>query len=501
MRRFIALLLVISMLACALIACSDSPDKGQDPSDSKADTSSDNANNDGLDANGKYTTGLPEATIKQWAGTEFNIRTVELQNARMQLDFTEASSDDPVDQAVYLRTDYLERTMGIDFIDNIVPDYYSAGFTPMDTLIESGDNTFYLANVRCIESIVTWANGNLYLFDQLNYVDLSRGYWAQDLNPELTLAGMQYIAVGAADLNVYDFMFTLLFSKDLFQQRKNLKDVNLYDLVREGKWTVDKMQEVMLNAYYDANSNDVMDANDDYGYLADTRMVIPHFLDSCEALSVTKDQNDYPVLNFQNDKFYDVMSKAFEIMWDDSNWFSKYSGDNDVPSQCIKMFMNNQSLFLDCSFKFVPSLRGMESEFGIIPYPKWTENQNDYHARVSYFFSLIVPNTCKDIDLAAVVLEVMNCYSANEVIPAYKNVALQSKIARDEESAEMLDIIFDHRTIDLGDTTFCDLIRDGILADMFSSNNRSLSTLTKREKNLNARINKYIENAIEAYGR
>ena len=496
MKRFIALLLVISMLAAALAACGTPPDD-KDPADTTA--ADQGPDDNGIDEDGKYTTGFSDEFLRQWSGTTFDVRTVDLHEARMQIDFVE-QSDDPVDNAVYKRTDYLEGVMGIDLVDNIVPDYYSNGFVPMDTLIESGDSTYYLANVRCIESIVTWTNGNLYMFDQLRYVDLSKGYWAQDLNPELTLAGYQYVAVGAADLNVYDLIFSLLFSKSLFQRKNNLREINLYDLVKEGKWTVDKMEEVMAGAYFDANSNDVMDEDDEYGYLADNRMVIPQFLDSCEALSVIKDEKDYPQLNFQSDKFYDVMTRVFEIMWDQNNWFTNFKRDNDIPSQCIKMFMNNQSLFLDCSFRYIPSLRNMESEFGIVPYPKWSEQQEDYHSRVAYFFSLIIPNTCKDPDLAGVVLEVLNCYSANEVIPVYKDVALSSKIARDEESGEMIDIIFTHRTIDLGDATFCDLIRDGLLANMFGSDNRNISTLTKQERNLNKTIENYIKRATEAYG-
>lgn len=486
MKKFLAILLVLSIICVSVIACSDSPDDPKNP------TGDDTSNSGGTDEAGKYTTDMTSDEMLQWSGETFNVRTVELSNARMQLDFEEIS-DDPVDLAVYYRTAYLEQVMGIDFVDIIDKDYYSSGFTPIDTLIEAGDSTFHMFNVRCIESIASWSNGNIYTFDELKYVNLDKGYWAQDLNPGLTLLGEQYTAVGAADLNVYDFMFTLLFSKQVFEER-NLPD--LYKLVESGEWTVDKMSEVMKNSYFDENSSDTRDSADFYGYLADNRMVIPHFLVSCEALSVTKDDEDYPNVNFGDEHFYEVLQKVFVIMWDEENWFDKYTGDNDVPSQCITMFSQNQALFLDCSFNFVPNLRSMETDFGIVPYPKWDKDQKDYHSRVSYFFSLVVPNTCPNVDLTSAVLEIMNCYSQNEVIPAYYDQSLQGKIARDEESQAMLDIIFTHRIADLGDTTFCDLIRDGVLSGMFGGDDRNMSTLTSKSKSINKKISNYLEDAM-----
>ncbi len=490
MKRLLALLLVISMVFVSMIACTESPDNPEDSNDAAGSDSA--GTDDGTAEDGKYYTNLTEAEMQQWSGTEFSVRTVELGEARMQLDFEEIT-DDPVDLSVYYRTAYIEQHMGIDLVDVVDIDYYSSGYTSVDTLVNAGDNTYYLFNVRCIESIAAWGNGNIYRFDELEHVDLTKGYWAQDLNPGLTLLGQQYIAVGAGDLNVYDFMFTLLFSKKLFEERRL---PNLYDLVDSGEWTIDKMSEVMSNSYFDENGNGAKDGSDTFGYLADNRMVLPHFLVASDVLSVEKDEDDYPVLNFEDEKFYDVLVRTFELMWDEENWYSSYTGGGDVPAECITMFSQNQALFLDCSFNYVPSLRNMETDFGIVPYPKWDKDQDQYHSRVSYFFSLIVPNNCKDTALTGAFLELYNCFSANEVIPAYYDQSLQSKIARDEESQAMLDIIFNNRIADLGDTTFCDIIRDGVLAGMFAANNRNMSSLTAQKKQINKKISNYLEDAL-----
>ena len=40
----------------------------------------------------------------------------------------------------------------------------------------------------------------------------------------------------------------------------------------------------------------------------------------------------------------------------------------------------------------------------------------------------------------------------------------------------MLDIIFDARVVDIGDTTLCANIRDGVVFDMFKKENSNLSS-------------------------
>ena len=66
----------------------------------------------------------------------------------------------------------------------------------------------------------------------------------------------------------------------------------------------------------------------------------------------------------------------------------------------------------------------------------------------------------------------------------------------DPESISMLDLIFDSRVVDLGDSLFCSQIRDGFVAQLYAANKRDLaSTLRANEKV----INKSVENMIEGF--
>jgi len=93
----------------------------------------------------------------------------------------------------------------------------------------------------------------------------------------------------------------------------------------------------------------------------------------------------------------------------------------------------------------------MEDDYGILPYPKLDEAQQNYHVNSMDNYSLLsVPVTVSEEDLEFVghIVEALNIESKNSVFPAYYEIALTDKYARDMESVEMLEIIMDSRTYD-----------------------------------------------------
>ena len=58
--------------------------------------------------------------------------------------------------------------------------------------------------------------------------------------------------------------------------------------------------------------------------------------------------------------------------------------------------------------------------------------------------------TIKNMELVGAVLELTNYLAKKEVTPAYYDIQLKYRDSRDDESGEMLDLIFDSRTFDLG---------------------------------------------------
>ena len=90
------------------------------------------------------------------------------------------------------------------------------------------------------------------------------------------------------------------------------------------------------------------------------------------------------------------------------------------------------------------------------------------------------PETLSDADdipaEASLVIEALASMS-KEVYTAYYDVSLKGNAARDEESLEMLEIIFDTRVLDLGRTMWQELFVEKMARPMFENNDRNMSSL------------------------
>ena len=92
----------------------------------------------------------------------------------------------------------------------------------------------------------------------------------------------------------------------------------------------------------------------------------------------------------------------------------------------------------------------MDDDFGIIPYPKFDE-EDEYATVINGHAHLIViPTTVEDVERTGAITEALCAYGSRDVIPAFYDVSLKTKYARDEESEDMMDLIKSSIVYDLG---------------------------------------------------
>ena len=410
------------------------------------------------------------------------------ENANTQnLMIVDEEDGETINDAIYQRKIKTEERLGVT-IEQVI---YNDNFNEFQNPILAGDNAYDVGNIRCTDALKVWQEGMIIPASELPYVNIEKNYWNKSFNESLTLCGEQYVIIGDMMISTLDLTYALLFNKQL------VADYNLdspYELVNSGAWTIDAMYDMMKQVASDVNGDTVMDDNDRYGYLSHPKQVLPNFWIAAGEMSVKKDESDVPYLAMGEERFNDVIQKVFEVLWDAETYYLPTDQLYDVPESSIKLFTNNQSLFMDSSFHHVQQLRGMETDFGILPYPKYDESQERYYSRVSYYNAPIVPVTNDNLELTGALLEYFNYISSETVIPAYYDIVLYSKVSRDDESQAMLDLIFDSRVVDIGDTTLCADIRDGFVATMFQTNDRNLaSKLPTAQSKIDAFLSKMPE--------
>ncbi len=483
MKRILCLLLVCLML---FASCAEKEVPGEEAAEPVAGTPEAETVEAEPDAPAVPPPDLPEDLA--FGGADFTFGVVENPNAKNAIVMEEMTGE-ALNDAQYQTVAESSETLNVNIGEYVMTSGYPAASAIMP-LIAAGDDVIQVANVFCVDAPTLMGKGYAHDYADIPYIDLTKPYWDSGVNESMSLSGMRYAAIGDLSISTHDLTYILLFSSDLIA--KNALE-NPYSLVFEGKWTMDRMKEMMEAVLADSNGNGERDAEDVFGYLGANKMVLPSFWIGAGEKTMEYNEEGVPVLSMTDERFVSVIEKIFAMTYDNNSRF-KTSEDLDVPTQNTNMFSTGHSLFLDCSLFYVAVLREMETDFGIIPYPKYDDEQSAYYARVSYYMPPMIPVTNTNLDLTGAVLEDINYRAKLYITPAYYDISLKGKYSRDPESISMLDLIFDSRVVDLGDTLFCSNVRDGFVASMYSANNRDLiSTVAKNEKIINKTVSKMVE--------
>jgi hypothetical protein len=266
-------------------------------------------------------------------------------------------------------------------------------------------------------------------------------------------------------LSFFEAAVVVYFNKKMAE---DLGFEDLYDLVRAGEWTYDKLYEFMRLAIRDNSGAGAMGAEDNWGMTSETDYLFPCFWISAGINLVEKDEDDIPYFAIPgNQKFFNIAERVIMEFQTDGmllntqqnlSAISGVYGNNNVDAR-VAFFRNGRSFFNVSRLSDMIWFRDMPDDFGIIPFPKYDTAQQQYYTRVCVGFPFIVPATIQNPEISGAVMEAMACEARNTIIPAYYESSLQLKFARDADTAEMLDLIFDTRVYDLGDTIWCMPIR------------------------------------------
>ena len=203
----------------------------------------------------------------------------------------------------------------------------------------------------------------------------------------------------------------------------------------DGKWTYDRFVEMVASATRDLNGDTIIDPNvDQFGYGGWVWESVPSLYMALGGDVITKDKDNMPVISIETERNIAIVEKMNELFaMDGAAYETATYGTFDAA------FKNGTLMFDHSSLGDIQNMRDMKDDFGFVPYPKFDEAQEGYNVRVGNCAGLsYIPVTNTRPELTGAVLEVMSAVSYNTVVPAYFDVALTVKIARDTESEQMI---------------------------------------------------------------
>lgn len=397
---------------------------------------------------------------------------------------TEETTGDVLNDEVWSRNNRMEETYNCvisQTLDRNPSDQLAA-------LVQSGDAGAEVVMIYDEQIVNHYVAGRLQTWDVLPYVNFENPYWSWNATQTFNSAGKVYAATGDFSLAQSTRSFIMMFNKDMYADL-GLQD-DLYQLAKDGKWTMDKLLAAAETAVLDLNGDGQMNLDDRYGIGTAIKLYFGSLVTGAgiKYVDIDEEGNAYfaiPGNEYALTVMSDILNKH------NGNYIFTQVADNihDGSGTGRDMFKNNQMLFIGSSMKAVNEYRDMESDIGILPFPKYSEDQESYYALTSGGTMATLPTTlpADSYENVGLLLEAMSRDSRETVIPAYKETLLKSRYARDEGSAAMLDIIFDSAMYDIGLSTipsetyykYMEVFRSG--TDTFASLTQSISKIVDKK--------------------
>ena len=406
--------------------------------------------------------------------------------------FAENDSDDPVVSAVFRRMSLIEEKFGVKITLNVDATRGSIG-SLVKRDITSNDMEYDLVMQVMSNAYTLAQNGYLCNLAEVPYIDLSSDVWDQSYLSQSSIGNINYFATGEITTMDNDATWVMMFNKRL---AANL-DLDIYSLVKNNEWTFDKLLELSKDFYEDLNNDAKEDEKDKFG-IATTIDFIQGLFYAADGRIIRKDNDDIPYLDFNTERNSAIIDKIISIYYSKNKvTFACHDFSNVNPSVHLlaqAMFEEDSALFYSEVMQCAIRLREMETDYGIIPCPKFDSSQKEYttHSVAAVTLCAMIMSNLKGnnerLERAGMITQALAVEGKNILTPAYYEKSLKTKGARDAESYDMLPIIFANRTCDIGY-----MAEESAVANMYSQ----MRAMVKKGSNELASVNKKNSKSVE----
>lgn len=394
-----------------------------------------------------------EITLMYWSEVE-----------RPEFEQKEITGDN-VRDAIYDRNTYVEEQLNIEISFVGVPAAYYGAREPFLRQIDA----IYAANTQDYDIIATYARtegtlavqGYLQNLNKIeeSYIDYDSPWWPQRIVESLTIGNGHYFLSGDISTNTIWMMHCMFINEDMFSQL----EMDLpYQIVRDGKWTVDKLMEITSDQYRDMDKDNRPSENDRYGFVA-----LNYVCDSLYVASNLRyiEQNDVETLvlspDFSSKKAVGLINKLGAWAGYDSIWITRSGYNTDEENSATrKIFAKGGTLvWMEHFCLGESSLLNVDFDYGLLPLPKYDEKQINYYTGVGNpctMYGIFVDfddrgDRAETLRMFSAVLETYAAASYYMITPEIYEVNMQFKYDdRSAVEAEMFDYLRCGIVFDLG---------------------------------------------------
>lgn len=492
-KKILAMILVVSMVAILFAACAESGGKGEYT----------RPNNEG---NNSPDDDYPSANYNKEKFTFLVIKhsdTTKDYYGGPYID-AEAYKGTSINDAVYERNMVVEEKYSVDIEERV-----EVNGEPAEKL-----NSLYMAGDFNYDVIYGWGyklgkciTENYFTdFNSLENVDLTKEYWSPTAMEDLTINGKQYLSINDISMNKLEWAGFLFYNKKLMEDYNVEQDLgaSVYDLVRDGKWTLDTYLNMLSSVSNDVDGDGSITKNDVFG-LVDGDGLGTFASGASGIFNTIKNDDGTYSLSIYDQKVLNIAEKV-NAVYSNSKYVKDYeeiwqgadaSGYDDMWEYARSFFATDHALFCGGSAYLTSEFREMTSPYGILPYPKYDETQSEYYSEVSSLASIFaIPSTYRtDMSTAGpartgMILEYMAAKSNEILLPKYYEEVLHKQRLDSEDDREMMDIIRNSIRYEFTDMIGLESFQE-TKAKIYEKPNSAASTYTRAERKMTKELNDF----------
>ncbi|MCL2099402.1 MAG: hypothetical protein FWH24_03070 [Oscillospiraceae bacterium] len=382
----------------------------------------------------------PEFPVTDMGGREFKILTAGWWGAEFMevRDLApEEQTADPLNDAAYNRKAKIEELYNCRIVQIQGED---EAVSLLQTAVRAGDQAYDIAMIRGINFAGLLTDNYIIEMSELENIDFENPWWRQKSSDALLIGGKRFGLSGSISTREISLAALVMFNKTI------TGDYNLespYELVQNGGWTIDKMAEMSRQVSRDLNGDGIMTEDDMWGISYD-RDRVWNLLNGCGIKLMETDSGGALQITVDADGNISKIQNILSVFYDEA-----YSANTRrIPVD----FRQDNVLFRFEWAVGAVDMREYDTDFGIIPVPKYNAAQPEYMPNV---YGLGVPIICvpsvnSELADTGLFMEVLSYEGYRNVIPVFYENILKTRTARDDESEEMIEYIFNNLHYDTG---------------------------------------------------
>lgn len=438
MKKFTALLILAAMVA-ANLSC----EAGNDPNEGQEVTSNDEVtlNNSETELSRENTPdSLPELDFK-----DATVRIVYRGDEKTRLlEIEGEDTGDVVSDAVYARNIKVEERLNVKLEFIAGNEEHEAYMRDIRTTLMAFDDSYDIIDSIQWRATPLAVEGYFKNLNDAPYLDYSKPWWSNEYMNEIQVSkDSRYLLSGDISVTQLRNMSCVYFNKRLYEEAFGDPD-ELYNIVLDGEWTYDLLKKYVKEVFRDLDGDTKASEGDIIGIGSTPVAQTDHFSYTAGMQFTERDKDGYPTLISNQERNLKIVETIYNLYYE-TDGVLIYTDPYAMSNELVKIFNDGNSLFYANRFYSAEDFRDMKDNYGIIPFPKLDETQEDYYSLVHDGTTLFcIPTTVNELELPCAVLEAMCAENYRTVIPAYYEVALKVKYTKDDVSSQIIDMLHDN---------------------------------------------------------